>query len=951
MVSADPVDRQADPNPVVRLSRDGEILYANRASGPILAAWGSGVGGRLPESWRRRFQQVLLGDDLGPLELEADGRCFELAIAPPDGEGCSALFGRDITERRLAERISRQYEFIVNSSPDLMSFIGTHFVYRAVSDSYCAGHGRDRSGLVGRTVAEVWGQRQFEEVLRRPLEQALAGEQVRYRAWLTLAGSGRRHFEVINSPYRADGVRVSHVAAVARDITETKLIEQRLEESERRNRHIVEHSQGLICTHDLDGRLLSVNPAAAAALGYLPEDLRGVPLAELLAPRVRDQMASYLQMLRDEGVAQGIMRVLTRFGEEREWAYSNSHWEESGRPPYVLGHALDVTERRQARRELVEARRLAETANEAKGQFLAAVSHEVRSPLNVILGMTELALGTEVSDEQREFLSLIAVNAQAVLRLIKELLQFSRIEAGELEFEELPFEPAKVVREVIESLTPEARKKNLDLACEIAPGIEATLVGEPAHLRQVLVNLVNNGIKFTSRGRVSVALRPTTAQAPGELGLHFAVADTGVGIARRDLRRIFDRFVRGGSGEQEGTGLGLSIARTLVEMMGGRIWVESQPGSGSRFHFELSFQRFVPPREEADDRPLRRFAQGRVLLVEDHPAVGELARRHLSSAGLEVEWERRGDVALRRATAEVFDLVLMDLEVPGLAGLEAARVLRQREQRAGRPPVPILALTGHGGEAIAAQCKEAGMNDVLVKPFDRHRLIDRVASVIDRRPAILVVDESSALRDLYSLYLGDLTGRFRIVPHDDPDEAWRHACGGSVALALLDLEMAEPGGVALVRRLRNDPRTADLAILGVIDPEDARAGEVGCNLCLNKPMGEEALMTAVHRVLTGPPPMSLPQDDPEIRAMLPEFLARCQHDYEQLQQAVKARDLAPIRAIGHALKGSGGSFGIPEISAIGADLEQAARRHRWPVIASALRRFEGLLLNHGYGQE
>lgn len=615
--------------PLLRVAPDGELLFANAAAAPILGSWGIGVGDLLPAAWRWRVAAVVA--DGTPRELEAayGGALYSLVVAP--GRAGVSLFGRDLTAWRRAERATRRYEFIVNNSKDLMSLITIRCVYEAVSDSYCLAHSRSRDELVGHTVAEVWGREAFEAVIRGYLERCFGGREVRYQAWFSLPALGRRCFEVTYTPYRDGSGGVSHAVVVSRDITESKLAEQRLRESEE---------------------------------------------------------------------------------------------------------------------ELLRATRAAEAANEAKGQFLATVSHETRTPLNVILGTTELALAEAPAGELRESLRTISANAEALLRLINKLLDFSRLESGSGEAEAVPFDPGALVSDVGESLGVEARRKGLTLDWWVDPSLPTPLLGDPARLRQVLVNLVGNAVKFTERGEISLSLRRATALADGEVGLHYAVSDTGIGIAEADRERIFERFVQAdGSTSRRfgGTGLGLAISRSLVELMGGRIWVESALGEGSRFHVELS----LPP-APAGLRPLGRQAKtpvarrrARVLVAEDNPDSRLLLLRFLDTAGYRAEGVADGESAVTRAAAGELDLILMDVEMPGLDGLAATRRIRRDERLAGRRPVPVAAVTAHAVDGFRERCLAAGCDDFVVKPVSRNRLLAAVDRCLEA-PVADLVHEASA---------------------------------------------------------------------------------------------------------------------------------------------------------------------------------------------------------------
>lgn len=583
--------------------------------------------------------------------------------------------------------------------------------------------------------------------------------------------------------------------------------------------YALNHVDDSVFVINRDAGFSFVNEGAARALGYSREELLALTVFDIDPVFPKETWPAIWQEIRERGKTTFETLHKTRDGRAYPVEITTDAFEFEG-TPYNLALARDITSRKESEAELArhrhhleelvdertaeltEAKALAESASQAKGRFLANMSHEIRTPMNAILGLTHLLGNTDLTARQRDYAEKITAAGRALLGIINDILDFSKVEAGKVLLERAPFRLDEVMRNLAVVLSGNAQDKDNEVLYRIAPETPMELVGDALRLQQVLINLVGNAVKFTSHGEVVVSVSPAQVQAE-TVTLDFSIRDTGIGIPPDQLVRIFDGFTQAEASTSRrfgGTGLGLAISTGLVELMGGRLTVESTPGVGSDFRFSLPFDR-----AEVPVRVPTRVPDLRVLVVDDHPTAREVLAEMVESLGWCAELAETGEKALVRLAdprRPACDLVLLDWRLPGLSGAETARRIRQIP--AGKQPMVIL-VTAHSREAVA----EAGdlPDGFMTKPATASMLLDTVAEITGGRAVRPAASETGRRR---------LAG-LRILLAED------NAINQQVAREILEaegasVEVANHGGEAVERVGRMQP-PYDAVLMDVQMPE------------------------------------------------------------------------------------------------------------------------------------
>ncbi len=547
------------------------------------------------------------------------------------------------------------------------------------------------------------------------------------------------------------------VLGIHRDISERKRFEAELSTLSQ----AVEQSPASVVITDRNGDIEYVNPRFTEVTGYSREETAGQNTRILKSGNLPETYYKEMwETILSGKVWKGDLINKKKDGEE--------FWESSSISPIVnsdgeIIHLVavkeDITERKRAEEELLKAKRLAETANQTKSDFLAAMSHEIRTPMNAVLGMTELTLKTELTVEQRDWLETVKESGEHLLGIIDNILDFSKVEAKKMVLDKVDYDLHESIRSVARAMQVQARRKSLFLKTEIAEDTVRYVVGDPGRLRQIMVNLVGNAIKFTEHGGVTIAVAPAE---PGSLPIpatdpvvRFSVQDSGIGVPPAKQRAIFESFSQvDGSITRRygGTGLGLAISKQLVELMGGEVRLHSTPGEGSVFSFTLGLEQGDPARTktktEQDIKAVSRSGlRLKVLLVEDNMANVKVATAFLNRLGHETVHAPTGINAISLLTINSFDLILMDVEMPEMDGVEATRRIRLGEAGEDKKDVPIIAMTAHAMAGAKDRLLAAGMDDYLPKPVDFHALATLLGEAALEETAPLATLEATQLAD------------------------------------------------------------------------------------------------------------------------------------------------------------------------------------------------------------
>lgn len=621
-----------------------------------------------------------------------------------------------------------------------------------------SGEGKDKAAMAGAQGAEYPAQQVWR-----------SGEAVRNVELGVPQADGSLLWLSVNAePIRDHEGKISLVVSSFTDITQSKLAADMLRQSEERLHEIIEAIPVAIFIKDAGGKFLLINHAAESQFGVGLAELKGndgrehFSAAQCYRQFKSDEDAWHKrQLLEEEEILWDVGK-----GEDRHIrTYRKPVFDESGKPSYLICVSVDVSEHKRAEKQLKDlnesleervvkrtlqlnhAKRQAEEANQSKGAFLANMSHEIRTPLNALIGLTYLTMQTELSGKQRDYLEKIRFASEHLLGIINDILDFSKIDAGMLELEELEFGLNQVLQNVSDMVVARAYAKGLELVTDIAPDVPQRVRGDSLRLGQILINLVNNAIKFSDQGQIAVRVK-LLEQNETECKLQFEVIDQGIGISEQGRKKLFQSFQQADTSttrEFGGTGLGLAICRQLVYLMKGEIDVESELGKGSRFwfvvRFVLPYPKSTSVQEESTALSQLHLQDYTILLAEDNPFNQQIACEMLQQTGANVVVAENGQQALELLVTQKIDCVLMDVQMPVMDGLQACRTLRTWPQTA---DLCVIAMTANATTDDKEKCLQAGMNDFLTKPVHPQALCKLLRQYLQTAAAPTAPEQTQA---------------------------------------------------------------------------------------------------------------------------------------------------------------------------------------------------------------
>jgi two-component system, sensor histidine kinase and response regulator len=771
------------------------------------------------------------------------------------------------------------------------------------------------------------------------------------------------------------------------EVADRQRAQEALHESEERIRLLLDSTAEAIFGIDRDGNFTFCNPATFRLLGYERGDVLLGKQSHLTMHHSHADGTPYLSAecpIVGSRQGQEVHSDSEVFWRSDGTCFPVEYWaypiRKEGEAVGAVVTFLDITERKRAQAALLVAKEVAEAASRAKSEFLANMSHEIRTPMNGIIGMTELALDTSLTAEQRDYLDLVKSSADSLLHVINDILDFSKIEAGKLELEKTEFEIRDLFRDTLKTMAQRADQKLLEMCARVSPKVPKFLIGDPTRLRQLIVNLVGNAIKFTEEGNIIVDAE-LEASTGAEVRLHISVSDTGMGIPHEKQHIIFESFAQAdGSTTRRfgGTGLGLTISRQLVELMGGRMWVESEVGRGSTFHFTCNFQQGTALASDQERIAGQTLPGLNVLIVDNNPVNLEIFAEMLTNWRMNPILADSGASALglleaAKNAGHAFPIVLLDALMPKVDGFQVMQRIQSNPALAG---AVIMLLSGNRQMADTARCRELGVKQFLTKPVGQSELLDAILSALGLsvveerlieasvrvpekprgRPLNILLSEDNLVNQKLAIRLLEKAGH-RVTLASTGREAlaaWENAGNPGFDVVLMDIQMPEMDGMEATAAIRQREKNSGKHIPILAMTAHAMRGDKerclasGMDGYISKPIHPDGLFAEIERCLAelgGSNAMTENSQEPDEQIDRVSLLERVEGDQELLTEmihlfqddvpnlltamrdALQRGDMAVLERSAHSLKGAVGNLSAKATAAAALHLEKDAKNN------------------------
>ncbi len=787
----------------------------------------------------------------------------------------AVINSRDITERKQAEDALREreewFKEIFEGSRDAIFLVGEDTRFVEVNRPACELTGYSREELLEMSIPDLHEEKDLE-AFRTYFDSILSGKEVTSEA-LILQKSGKKiPAEFSNRRMIFRGHPVIHTTA--RDVTERRQAEENIRQSEERYRSLFEHNPLPALVHDAEtSYFLAVNDAAIAHYGYSREEFLSMKTTQI---RPVEELPKYIALVEshpEKSGNHGTWKHQKKDGTVIDVEIISQPFIFEGRSAKLV-IATDITARKHMEEVMVKAKEAAEAANRSKSEFLANMSHEIRTPMNGIIGMTELLIDTRLDSEQREYLEMVRLSADSLLEIINDILDFSKIEAGKLKLDSAPFSLQNTLGDTMKTFAPRAHEKGLELILQIAPQLPDSLTGDAVRLRQIIVNMLGNAIKFTESGEVALRVE-VECQTEEEAILHFSVRDTGIGIPPEKQRLIFEAFTQADASTTRrfgGTGLGLAISSRLVELMGGSIQVESEAGRGSTFHFTARFGV-----EEATIQNDSALVGLNALVVDDNQITLGVLAEALRYWGANVVLAEGAGAALKeamqaRVEGRMIDVAIVDADMPGLDGLTLISLLKENPQTVRSA---ILLVSAVKGRSVGASKSDPFITCQLIKPVKPAELKAALARIpgahnaqrhaapvaknlfaVARRPLRVLLAEDNPVNQHLAVRMLERRGH-KVTVANNGREAVEAFEQNSFDLILMDVQMPEMSGfeASAEIRSREDGTSRRIPIIAMtayaMKGDRERCLEAGMDDYVSKPVRAEELFRAIESAVNG----------------------------------------------------------------------------------------------------